>query len=263
MALRQHIPNLLTLCGLACGSLSAALAFPHAGLQPTHLYWGAILILAAGLFDVLDGLAARLLKASSPTGQILDSLADLVSFGLAPGLLLFGLLSNYFYTYLPGTGGQADWSAWPVAARLSCLLLPLGAAWRLARFSADTTPRPYFQGLPAPANGLFVAGLLFLFFVEEAHLAPLILVPDNALLTYTLDKPANVILLNLVLSLLMVSKVRMLSFKFKKISWQTYRWHYLFLACSLLLILFLGPLAVFPVGLLYLLCSFLARNTYA
>jgi CDP-diacylglycerol--serine O-phosphatidyltransferase len=263
MALRQQIPNLLTLCGLACGSLSAALAFPHPGLLDTHLYWAAVALLLAGVFDVLDGLAARLLKATSAQGQVLDSLADLVSFGLAPGLMLFSLLSHYTYAYLPGTATGADWSTWPTLARLSCLLLPLGAAWRLARFSADDTPRPYFQGLPAPANGLFVAGLIFLFYVERSHLSPFILVPDNTLLSYTLDKPANVVLLNGLLAGLMVSRWPMLSFKFKGRSWRQYKWHYSFLGCSVLLLVLLGPLGILPVGLLYALCSYLARKTYA
>lgn len=262
MALKKNIPNLLTLTNVACGAAAAAFAFPHKGLMPGHISLSASLILLAAVFDFLDGFAARKLNAYSEQGKVLDSLADLVSFGLAPGLLLFSLASNYLYA-IPGSPTAADWGGWAWLARLSCLALPLGAAWRLSRFSADTVERPYFQGIPAPAAGMFVA-LLGLLFNDNSESLGFIFVIDNAnLLHYSLKYPANMIVLNLTIAGLMVSKWPMLSFKLKQPTFAKYRNHFLFLGFSIVLFAALRTLATLPVGLLYLLFSFLDRKRTA
>jgi CDP-diacylglycerol--serine O-phosphatidyltransferase len=261
MAIRKHIPNLLTLANVACGAAAVAFSFPHQGFSPTHISLAALLILLASVFDFLDGFAARRLQAYSAQGQVLDSLADLVSFGVAPGVLLFSLASNYLYAS-PTDSNQADWSTAAWLARLSCLLLPTAAAWRLSRFAADTTPRPYFQGLPAPAAGLFVALLGLLFNDARMSLWFLFEAPNNTLLAYSLIHPASLFLMNLILAGLMLSTWPMLSFKMKNLSWRQHRYHLIFLGLAGGLLVWLGGLAALPLGLGYLLCSLLARKTY-
>lgn len=154
--IRRNLPNLFTLGNLLCGVLACALLVV-AGVNlavdiqyhNTYYYISVshlgILVLLGALFDVLDGAVARWLRVSSPMGAQLDSLADLVTFGVAPALLLFHLLLRE---------GQHVWAFTP-------LLLPLFSAWRLARFNVrhDVAPSTTFEGLPTPANGLYICAL--------------------------------------------------------------------------------------------------------
>lgn len=140
---RAWLPNGLTLANLLCGSL--ACHFAARGSYPL----AAALVVAGAGFDVLDGAAARLLRVSSPLGAALDSLADLVSFGLAPALALATL-----FAALPV---QEGWTG--AAYTLIPFALPLAAGYRLARFTAYPSHRPTFEGLPSPAAGLALIGL--------------------------------------------------------------------------------------------------------
>lgn len=145
---RRLLPNLLTLGNLAAGSWAIALSYK----QAWDLFAGAILI--AMLCDWLDGFVARWLKAESPLGKELDSLADLVSFGMAPA---FGLY-NYLKEPLPTLPYGNEARFWMVMAPF---LLPLLAAWRLARFNVEApSSMRFFEGLPTPAHGIFWAAWL-------------------------------------------------------------------------------------------------------
>lgn len=175
MNIIRNIPNFITLGNLLCGVLA---------LLSHDTRMGCYLILLAAVLDFLDGLVARALNVSSPMGKELDSLADVVSFGVAPMMLLM--------PYMPD--GALGYAA---------LAIPLGAAWRLARFNIDTTQSDTFKGLPAPGNGMFWVGVLASLHAGWIPPYPLLL-PIVALL----------------LALFMVSTLRLLSFKFKHYGWE-------------------------------------------
>jgi len=145
--MRAHLPNLITLLNLACGILAVG------ALLYGELETGLICLGAAAIADFFDGLSARALGVDSPLGRELDSLADVVSFGLVPGIIFYGLIVH---------DAQGSWpNTWQIVG-LPAILLPLSAALRLARYNLDERQRHGFIGLPTPATALFAAGLLLL-----------------------------------------------------------------------------------------------------
>lgn len=154
----QHIPNFLTLCNLCCGFLAIFLSFQ------LHFQGAAYLIFAGTVFDFLDGLAARALKAYSPMGKQLDSMADLITFGVAPGALVLVVLNGFALNFeltgqLPLELNKSyDLNGKPFAIiSLVAIIIPVAAAVRLARFNISETQQTDFKGLPSPACGIFFA----------------------------------------------------------------------------------------------------------
>jgi CDP-diacylglycerol---serine O-phosphatidyltransferase len=200
--IKQHIPNSLTLVNLFCGSLAIVLAVKgRLDLVPFFL---AISLLA----DFLDGLVARALKVSSAIGKELDSLADMVSFGLLPGIILFLFV-------------ERPWDA-PINILVNILpfTVTLFSALRLAKFNIDETQSEEFRGLATPASTTLVAGLLL----------------ANLYQDFAVGTPL-VLALSVILPVLLVSNLPMMSFKIKGFSWQAAKWHYIFLATALLLLI--------------------------
>lgn len=205
----KQIPNLFTLLNLVCGFIAIIFilqtgqsilyidgdGYTQVNL-PEKITWGALLIFAAAIVDFLDGFVARLFKATSEMGKQLDSLADVVSFGVAPGLILYQLLR---ISYAGGEGGL-DVS---VAFLLPAVLIPCAAAWRLAKFNLDTEQQFSFKGLPTPAAGLAIASLPLIIWFPVFGIQTLLI---NKWILY------SVIFL---LSLLMVSNLPLMSLKFK------------------------------------------------
>lgn len=153
------VPNSLTLLNMLCGSLSTVVALA-AAFNPAYvayLHWAPWLVMAAAVFDVFDGLVARSLGVSSRLGVELDSLSDLISFGLAPATMLMALGAL--------TLGGKSWPMLSLGEQV-LLLLPLvytlAAGYRLAKFNIDTRQTHTFRGLPTPAAALFVCGLTFI-----------------------------------------------------------------------------------------------------
>jgi CDP-diacylglycerol--serine O-phosphatidyltransferase len=147
-----QIPNLITSLNLVSGV--AATMFAIDG----HLVWAAIFICFAAMLDFMDGFAARLLKAYSEIGKELDSLADVVSFGVAPGAILFTLLEfALFGKNQPIQDIGGNWQVWAILS--TSFLLPVFGAIRLARFNTNASNENFFRGLPIPANGLFWAAM--------------------------------------------------------------------------------------------------------
>jgi len=198
--IKKHIPNFITSLNLFSGCIAVYLAFQGN-------YQGAfIAILLSAVFDFFDGFAARLLKAYSPMGKELDSLADVVSFGVAPGAIVFSLLS------------EINISAWlPYLA----FLIPVFSALRLAKFNIDERQSASFIGLPTPANAIFWAGLGF---------------------SYSNFLVSNVwilVALTLLFSYLLVAEIPMFALKFKSLTWSKNKIQYLFLiGCAFILVLF-------------------------
>jgi CDP-diacylglycerol--serine O-phosphatidyltransferase len=189
MKVLRLLPNALTLANLACGAI-ASYHIAHSFDATPAVY----LIFLAALFDLFDGAAARKLGVNGDMGRELDSLADVVSFGLAPSLIIFSMLEQSLETALQ-----------PLKYIAFCNVL--AAAYRLARFNVSESTGKTFNGMPSPANGIFWASLLAII-VNSNH--PAMLPEDHWVW------PANLVITFLVITtLLMVSNIEMFSFKFK------------------------------------------------
>lgn len=227
MKIYKAIPNTLTCCNLLCGCIS--IWFISNGLP----LWAGIMIFVGAIFDFLDGFAARLLDAHSPIGADLDSLADVVTFGVAPGFIMFDIIEqNHYGTMEPST----PWLAF------MAFLLPVFSALRLAKFNIDTRQTTYFIGLPTPAMAVFVASL------------PIAMRGYDGLWCNIYLCAAIVILF----SALMVCNIKFFSFKIKNIGWRgnEYRWIFLALAIALLVVMKLMALPFIMLAYIIIsLCS--------
>ena len=229
----RQIPNTLTLLNLFCGSLAVLLALRG------YIMEGAILVSLGFIFDLLDGTAARLLKAHSLIGKELDSLADLITFGLAPAALLFGIQEQ-----ISGSGSfSLAQPAGTIILRLLPLLLPVCAGLRLAKFNIDERQSHQFIGLPTPANGLMVLALPLVMHSQ----------PDSFLNVW-LHNDLFVPLYSVIVSYLMISPVRLYSMKIHGFGFQQNKFTYLFAVIALSLILifrYSGLFITIPVYIIY------------
>jgi CDP-diacylglycerol--serine O-phosphatidyltransferase len=191
----KHIPNFITSLNLAAGFI--AIIFAANGNMLTASW----LILAAMIFDFLDGFSARLLKAYSAIGKELDSLADVVSFGVAPGLIIYQLLNDSLSLYAPMIVYSDGIKA--ILIMIIPVIMPVCAALRLAIFNIDTTQATTFKGLPTPANALAVISV-----VIAGHYSP------SAIFSSFIGSPILLIIFTVILSLMMVSRIPLLSLKF-------------------------------------------------
>lgn len=186
-----------------------------------HLHPAVLLIFVAAFFDLLDGAVARALKVDGPLGKELDSLADVVSFGLAPTAIAFSMMSeSNFSEYTFELALGQSWLP------LTAFAIVIGAAYRLAKFNIDTTQSKEFKGMPSPAAGLFWASLAL---VEFLSMEPLPFL-----------SPMNVAILSIIIAVLMVSKIRMFSFKFSHFGWKGNELRYSFLLLIPIVIIFSG-----------------------
>jgi len=192
--MRRHLPNVLTLLNLFCGALAIfSLLAPAAA--PDVRWPVGLIVLGAG-FDLFDGLSARLLRVQSALGGQLDSLADLVTFGLAPALVMAHLAATSSHIAAAGP-------VWRGLSLGALLLLPVFAAIRLARFNLRDSGREDFEGLPVPAAALFLCSM-----------ALLLATPGDAHVLAPVWGPGLVTGLAAGLSGLMVAPWRLLAFKF-------------------------------------------------
>jgi CDP-diacylglycerol--serine O-phosphatidyltransferase len=236
----KQIPNFITSLNLAAGSLAVIFAIDG------HLIWAGIFICLAAVFDFIDGFSARLLKAYSEVGKQLDSLADLVSFGLAPGAILFTLLEfSLFENNRPIHLIAASWDQWIIL--FSALLMPVLGAIRLAKF--NTLPdEPFFRGLPIPSNGLFWASM-----------GLMLEVPKYPELFQHVFSTRILLLLGLFTSGMMVITLPMFSLKIKNLKWKDNWYRYLFLLVALVLLVTLN---VYGLALTILVYIFLNIGFY-
>lgn len=199
----------------------------------------------AAVVDFLDGFVARLFKASSEMGKQLDSLADLVSFGVAPALIIYQFLR---LSFAQEEGGLDVSLLWLIPA----FVLPCAAAWRLARFNLDNSQSFSFKGMPVPAVGLFVASLPLIYWnVNEQSIRNLLL---NKWFLYGLI---------FVLSWLMVSTLPLMALKFKDFSLKNNLPKYLLVVIAIAAIVILKWLAAPVILLAYVLISLLFKNKSA
>ncbi len=200
MNFTRHIPNTITCCNLISGCIATGCAF-H-----SHFFWAVIWIVIGAVFDFFDGMSARALGVSSPIGKELDSLADVVTFGVAPSAILFRLFCQVHYPeMLMPLRDVIPYTAFIMAAF---------SALRLAKFNLDERQTTQFIGLPTPANALFWGSLVL---GQHAFLVSL---KFNAVFLF---------LFMLLFCMLLVSEVPMLALKFKDLSWEKNKVKFIFL----------------------------------
>lgn len=248
----RHIPNLFTLSNLFCGC--CALLFTLYGL-PTLAAW---FVLGCFIFDYADGMAARMLGISSPLGKQLDSLADVVSFGVVPGAMLYMLLSDAscgvifpdggFPAYPPLSAAPGEAVPLVCAAALPAFVLPMFAAMRLGKFNIDTRQSKYFIGLSTPACTVFVLGLALSAYHNRFGLKETI---ENQWIVY------GVIAL---FSWLMNSEIPMFGMKIKSFDLKSNAFSLVFLAVFIVLVVFIKELAFSAVIVFYILTSVFLKN---
>ena len=233
----RSIPNTITCCNLISGVLAITFAFHpfdwFGSLQGYQWVW--ICIGAAAVFDFCDGLSARLLKAYSAMGKELDSLSDLVSFGVAPAMLLFNLLQAY---------GESSWL--PYAA----ILIPVMGQLRLAKFNIDDSQTTVFRGLPIPAEAIFWIG-------ATAWLAE-----NPGLAAFGPQWLAELLWCALIAAaaLMMVAPMRMFSLKLKNFSLAANLPRYLLILGCLAFVIWFGVAGFAPAIILYILLAAVTPN---
>lgn len=216
--MKKHIPNILTSLNLLCGCVGIVSVFENWAMPAAYFIW------LAGLFDFFDGFSARLLKVSSPIGKELDSLADMVSFGVLPAVVMYQLIGN---------STDSEW--------LPFLAFAIAAfsALRLAIFNIDESQSDSFKGLPTPANALFISGFALI---------------DVGAVPWIFETPALVII-TVVFSLLLVAPLRLFALKFKNFGWKENKVRFTFLLMGVLLIAALKIIAIPLIILVYIALS--------
>lgn len=249
----KNIPNLFTLLNLVFGSIAVIFILqPGESIVnfngeewkvylPEKVQWGAFFIFLAAVVDFFDGFVARLMKADSEMGKQLDSLADVVSFGVAPGMIMYQMLRLSF-AYEP------DGLETPFYNLLPALLLPAAAAWRLARFNIDPGQKYGFKGVPAPAAGLVIASI------------PLIMLHDYFGIQQLLLNKWVIYAVIVVVSYLMVSTLPLMGLKFTNYNVKDNWPKFLLVAVALVSALLFQWMAVPIVFILYILLSLLTQN---
>lgn len=237
MKVKNQLPNLVTLLNLISGSIAIFLVFSGEMLLASWF------IIFAAVFDFLDGLVARLLHAKSGIGAQLDSLADVISFGLAPSAIMYHLMLQCHGLPACNIGGM------PILPFFS-LLLVAGGAYRLAKFNTDPEQETEFKGLPIPATGLFVAALPLMVnqFRQSAESA-------GFLQNYYI-----LLAIILLLSCLMVSNIPMISLKFKNLQWKNNVSRFVLLGSVPVLFIFLRFSAVPLIIFLYIILSVISLS---
>jgi CDP-diacylglycerol--serine O-phosphatidyltransferase len=250
MNIKKHIPNALTCGNLFCGCLAIVFAFEG------NLVVSAYLVGLAAVLDFFDGFVARLLNVGGELGKQLDSLADMVTFGVVPAVVMYHLLAQAFWgTHMdyqdcqPETMASVNYYSY---FAYTPFLIAVFSALRLAKFNIDTRQTTSFIGVPTPANAILICSL------------PLILEQKTGLACWILN-PYLLVLLTLLMSFLLVAELPLFALKFKNFGWVDNKIRYLFLIVSVLLLVLLQFLAIPFIIFLYIILSivnnFLSRNS--
>ncbi len=242
VSMKRHIPNILTLLNAFCGITAIYFAIKD------YFIISSILIFIAVLLDFLDGFFARMFKATSALGQQLDSLADLISFGMAPALLIFMLMEDSFLVRI-------------FALPVNLFFLPpsfmiLATLFRLARFNISDNST-HFTGMPSPANGMLLASIPMIIFVQ--------LEDDNTIHELIIQILQNAYFLGVLLiiqSLLLISGIRGMHLKFSNFSWKDNKSRYILLIISLIFFGFFQFISVPIIIYLYLFISLFNNSTH-
>ncbi len=251
----KQIPNLFTLLNLVFGCIAiifilqtgeSLVTTSEEGTWvpqlPEKIWYGSLFIGMAAVIDFLDGFVARLFKATSEMGKQLDSLADVVSFGVAPGMILYQLLR---ISYIQEADGL-DTSLWLLAP---ALLFPAAGAWRLARFNITNSGTSDFKGVPIPAAGLVVASLPLILWYNYWGLVPILI---NKWTLYAII---------IILSWLMISNARFMAFKFNDASIKNNLPKLLLVVIAIISAILLQWLAIPVVFIFYIIVSYSTKQS--
>ena len=223
----RHIPNTITCCNLFSGCIATVMAYEM------KYEWALFFIVLAAVFDFFDGMFARLLDARSPIGKDIDSLADDISFGFAPSMIVFSLFKEVNYpAFLEGLSNLLPYTAF---------LIAVFSALRLAKFNIDTRQTTSFIGMPTPANALFWASLAI-----GAH---------DTLTSASYFNAFYLFLLVCIMSGLLVSELPMFSLKFKNLTWNDNKTKYIFIVVCIPLLISLKLLSFAAIIAWYVLLS--------
>lgn len=227
----KQIPNTLTCCNLISGCMATGAAF-HGNME-----WAVIMIIIGAVFDFFDGMSARLLHVSSPIGKELDSLADVVTFGVAPSAMVFYMFTQVVYPEILE----------PLRPILpyTAFLMAAFSALRLAKFNLDERQTSSFIGLPTPANALFWASLI---------------VGSRGFLISEKFNAVFLFLFMLLFCFLLVAEIPLFALKFKNLSWKDNKVKYIFLIGCIPMIVFLKYSCFAAIIVWYLLLSILTRK---
>jgi len=207
-----------------------------------HLDWAAYLVFIAAIFDLFDGMAARMLKLSSPMGKELDSLADVISFGFVPGAVLFKMLQENV--------GTISGNEWVVRiAQFIPFIVTAFSAIRLAKFNLDTRQSDSFIGLPTPANTLLIVSF------------PLILLNDNFGLHSILLNPYFILGISGLMSYLLVAELPLIALKFKNFTWKDNSYQFILIISAAILLLTLKFTSLPIIIFLYVLLSVIKNKS--
>ncbi len=231
--MKKHLPNAITCLNLFSGCLAIYFAF-HG-----NLVYAAYLVGIAAVLDFMDGMLARLLRAYSEIGKQLDSLADMVSFGVVPGVIMFHLITQALEGETTFLGVSA--TVFPFMA----FVITIFSALRLAKFNIDTRQTTSFIGMPTPACTIFVSSL------------PLILANDGFGVSHFILNPFVLGFLTLLLSYLLVAEIPLFALKFKNLSWKDNSVRFIFVLLAAGLSFIFGYTAIPFIIALYILLSIL------
>lgn len=246
--MKRHIPNLITLLNVFCGCVASVFAVLN------QLELAAFFVFLGIIFDFFDGFAARILDVKSELGLQLDSLADMITSGLVPGIVMFQLLAmsmsgGWNVDFSSEFSGSMVWSG----IKMSLLpfigfLITMASAYRLAKFNIDENQTASFIGLPTPANALLILSL------------PLILLyQNNDFLNSIILNQWFLIAITIVSAFLLNSKIELFALKFKNWSFQDNALRYIFIIVSLVLLITLKFLAVPVIIMFYILSSIISK----
>lgn len=246
MGFKKHIPNAITCGNLLCGCLAIVTAL-HG-----NMVYAAYLVGLAAVLDFFDGFAARMLRVTSPIGKDLDSLADMVTFGVVPGIIMYQLIKSSLLPFMPDEAQgpihvtdavETTYGAIGLMAYLA-FLIPVFSAIRLAKFNNDTRQTTSFIGLPTPANAILICSLpLILRFTDSSQIIQIIL------------NPFVLVFMCIVLSALLVAEIPLFALKFRTFSWVGNRTRYIFLMLCIVMLILFGYTGIPLIILLYVLMS--------
>ncbi|WP_333908750.1 CDP-diacylglycerol--serine O-phosphatidyltransferase [Marinigracilibium pacificum] len=223
----KNIPNTITSLNLFCGIVGISFAFSN------RLDIAAYMIWTAAIMDFFDGFAARALKVSSPIGKELDSLADVVSFGVLPGFIMYHLIDAVMiYSWVPYLSA----------------LIPIMSAIRLAKFNIDDAQTHSFIGLPTPAHALYISSL------------PLIINNADEEWVNWFSNPHFLIISTVFFSFLLVSKLELIAFKFKTYDWKANAFKYMLVFLSIIILIILGYKGIPFIFISYIIMSVLEKK---
>lgn len=229
--IRRQLPNFLTCLNLLCGCTAVVMVFRN------HLEWAAYLVFVAALFDLLDGMVARALNVTSPIGKELDSLADVISFGFLPGVMMFKLLQMSDLSIITSS------ETFRQIVQFFPFVITAFSALRLAKFNIDTRQSESFIGFPTPANTLLIVSFPLMLSQNYTGFSPVIL------------NPFFILSMSLITSLMLISELPLFSLKFKSLNIKKNQYQYLLLAIAAVLLPVFLYAAIPVIILCYVLLS--------